>query len=335
MALAAEGFPDGVAPCPVNIPLVRQRISFLEIPIEIRIQIYSVLLKSPAPFELWDKTEIANDYYSPAWEQIRKYASALPTLLRLNKSINAEAAQVFYGANEFRISRHDAWLFLNSFLSTVGENARFLRKLTVHVPFMQFRRPCDFDISTVCRVIEMRRLHLNIGKPGKVPRWSGVPRSTVEIMNAAAFREACQRLSSFAGLRTLQLVLPTSYQVSGRQFTCDEDCDSELESHIKTSHEDWFFWAHLEKLQEAISGLEMSLVMLHEVSGSRCLRTEWSYPSADKNPHLWVLQNAKRRGYDIRYAVWEYQRWSGEHCKYNVVSRNVVQPYFPEWEFPI
>lgn len=320
---------------------MRQRISFLDIPTEIRLRIYGLLLKSPVPFELWDRTEVASRYYSPAWKDIREYASALPILLRLNKLISTEAAQVFYSANEFRISRHDAWIFLNSFLSTIGANIRFLRNLTVHVPFMQFRRPADFDVNVTCRIIEMRRLRVDLGDCDRVPHWMQEGKPDIEIINAAAFYQVYQRLGSLNTLRKLQLVLPTSYQVSGpydvtsRRITCEETCDCEQESHVKRWHQDRFFWTHFDELKSRIPGLDIKMVMLHDTSGTRWLRSEWSYPSRVDNPHLWVLQRAKRRDYGIGFAVWGYQPNSCDYCKYDVTFKdNIVQPHFPDWQFP-
>lgn len=89
-------------------------------PPEIRLQIYNnLLLLPPAPFDLWSA-----HHSSPAGRSWRHYANHSKRrlhVLRLNKPINVEAAELFYGRNEFRFTRANAAIVLHAFLRTIGD----------------------------------------------------------------------------------------------------------------------------------------------------------------------------------------------------------------------
>ena len=89
--------------------------------------------------ELLPKTSIDNrrtpgHVYQRAMERYAKKKPIL-RLLRLNKAINAEASDIFYGENKFRFTNQEGWFYLRAFLETIGvKNTARLRHIALHVP---------------------------------------------------------------------------------------------------------------------------------------------------------------------------------------------------------
>ncbi|KAL1644990.1 hypothetical protein SLS58_004061 [Diplodia intermedia] len=100
--------------------------------------VYQYLLRYDKPFDIWLK-EFCVSFDGPsdeqeAWTAFARFKSALG-ILRLRKTINKEAAEVFYGQNEFRFNNINAFLVFRSFAVTIGTaNTRFLRKISLRVP---------------------------------------------------------------------------------------------------------------------------------------------------------------------------------------------------------
>ena len=135
----------------------RQTISFLDLPGEIRTQIYKLALvfgsiETETRFRARAHTiDCAGKRPRDAFEMSHQYKTWLNTvkpalgLLRLNKQINAEAASVFYGHNEFRFTATNGRDTLEAFCRTIGEaNTRRLANITHHVTFDNrvYRYPC-------------------------------------------------------------------------------------------------------------------------------------------------------------------------------------------------
>ncbi|KAL1644991.1 hypothetical protein SLS58_004062 [Diplodia intermedia] len=130
-------------------PQFRQTLSFMDLPVEVRIMIYRLLLLSCTPFELCFRAFVEwvpgsrVPKEGSAWSHFASFRPALG-VMRLNKQINREAAEVFYGENEFRFSAFNSFTPARAFLATIGTlNTRFLRKLTLFVPFL--KRGCYRD----------------------------------------------------------------------------------------------------------------------------------------------------------------------------------------------
>jgi hypothetical protein len=69
-------------------------------------------------------------------------------LLRVCKRIHPEAAEVFYGENEFRFSGVNGWIVVNAFVATIGiRHARFVKVLTIGMPFWAKNRGCTYGTS--------------------------------------------------------------------------------------------------------------------------------------------------------------------------------------------
>ncbi|GME31313.1 hypothetical protein GTA08_BOTSDO01842 [Neofusicoccum parvum] len=301
---------------------VQQRIPFMELPTEIRIQIYEELFKSPVPFELADFE--SEDFLftcvsflnktswtvpGPAWLFFRSFVPALKKVLCLNKTINREAAEVFYSANEFRFSGSYGWITLNSFLSTIGSsNFQFIKSLTVHVPFIK----------------------------DEAQLWA--------MNHYSAFQGACQKLGRFKALKKLRFLLPCHRLVEGPydyfrdKLVCDETCDRIDNHHLRTWHNDRFFWTQLDNLRDKIPELDISIVLLHDgeiynqgLGPQDCP----GYYRRNINNHEWFLYRAKSKGYSFGYAIGATHVGLGEYFAYEVVDgENVMELCLTDWEFP-
>ncbi|KAK0647260.1 hypothetical protein DIS24_g7873 [Lasiodiplodia hormozganensis] len=110
----------------------RMRTSFMDVDPDVRIMIWEHFLLLSHPIDILS----ADTPNSP-----HQYRSLRPYLawMRLNRTLHAEIAGVFYGRNEFRFTKPSPpraqWLVLHAFLDTIGpRHCRFLRHLHVDAP---------------------------------------------------------------------------------------------------------------------------------------------------------------------------------------------------------
>jgi hypothetical protein len=111
-------------------------LNFLSLPIEIRTQIYKHLLVSPTPIRI---------SFNPGPAVAKDLQNLTLTLLRVNKTVSLEAAQILYHFNTFSFSDHpdssrwmsidtDTWDLLYSFLHIIGpSNSTHLQILQIHI----------------------------------------------------------------------------------------------------------------------------------------------------------------------------------------------------------
>lgn len=125
-------------------------------------------------------------------------------LLRLNKDINAEASDIFYGENEFRFTNGEGWFFLRAFLETIGKaNTARLRHIAVHTPWEgvstdEYSRPQ----STGPYFLETYLSSRGLSVEGATSSLDPIPQSL-------------NLLSTAGTLAKLDLILPFSFEVSG------------------------------------------------------------------------------------------------------------------------
>ncbi|KAF2124366.1 hypothetical protein P153DRAFT_400995 [Dothidotthia symphoricarpi CBS 119687] len=115
---------------------------FERLPSELRLQIYRKLLVRPEPIDLWPHIRY-NMMYNCNLQRatvMREYQSTnrpRVALLRVSKLIHEEASEVFYGENEWRFSGINGWMVMSCWLNTIQfRHFRFLKTVTVHVPFL-------------------------------------------------------------------------------------------------------------------------------------------------------------------------------------------------------
>lgn len=189
----------------------------MQLPPEIRLQVYSYNLVQDSPIELWPHARSNTTYTSVffrrcAFEYYRRITASL-YLLRVCKTINEEASGIFYGHNEFRFSGLNAWMVLDAFAHTIGpHHFELIRHLIVHVPFAgqdhmalprfvhqtYSERMCISRYQTSHFATFLRRHGLCI------PRgWT----------YRGSFARCTDMLSESPQLRTLKLVLPPTFYI--------------------------------------------------------------------------------------------------------------------------
>jgi hypothetical protein len=115
--------------------------NFLSLPIEIRTQIYKHLLLSPTPIQI-------------SLTPVPDLQPLTYSLLKVNKTVSLEAAQILYHCNTFSFSRPefnrvspidaDTWDVLFSFLHIIGPaNRTHLRNLHLHISY-----PCTVEMTS-------------------------------------------------------------------------------------------------------------------------------------------------------------------------------------------
>lgn len=113
----------------------------MDLPGEIRNRIYRLHLLVDEPIELLARTSRTNSKGADkaerqARERFTKIRTSRLKFLRLSKTVNKEASDIFYGENEFRFTGQNGWTWLRGFMHVIGDlNTARLRVLTVHVPW--------------------------------------------------------------------------------------------------------------------------------------------------------------------------------------------------------
>lgn len=259
----------------------RQTLSFLDLPGEIRTQIYKLALVFEG-IETDTRSSHRSHTYacagpasylqhepSPNYKNWRNTVKPALGLLRLNKQINAEAAGIFYGHNEFRFTSANGRDVLEAFCKTIGEaNTRRLAKITHHVTFDNQVDHCSclenlktkrvYQISQAC----YQRLPLwlcksNTGKR-RIPqeRWKDLPvwlkwtgmhmQGTIQSQDLADFDFARALTDGKGGLREYKLVLPHDLHIKREH----------VERHLRC------IFDHVANPRDGTSGIKITLVLL-------------------------------------------------------------------------
>jgi hypothetical protein len=97
--------------------------NLLELPAELRIRIFELVLLAPAPIAL-EKRHCHPGEQRPE-----------VSLLRVNKKMNSEATPFFYGQNEFQFTYSPTRKETASFLDRMGRNATLIRSIYLYIDF--------------------------------------------------------------------------------------------------------------------------------------------------------------------------------------------------------
>ncbi|KAK5113298.1 hypothetical protein LTR85_010915 [Meristemomyces frigidus] len=172
---------------------------FMELPGEIRNRIYKLFLVVDPEIDLSPRASM--ERRSPADYAVARYLKLKPILrlLRLNRQINSEASDTFYGDNEFRFSDQIGWYYLLAFLRKIGPaNVARLRRLATSVPYKGLGGRHDFD---------------PVDGPGSGLYRIGLDDGQTKSPGLPACVRGCIKILEKAGnLEVLRLTLPLSFQ---------------------------------------------------------------------------------------------------------------------------
>ncbi|KAH7092525.1 hypothetical protein FB567DRAFT_588799 [Paraphoma chrysanthemicola] len=119
----------------------KQTIPFLEMPVEIRVQIYRLALKLDSPLEFWAESDTyVHTFRLGAGDKTRLLdligrRELNLSLLRTCRQVQTEAAEVFYGENEFRFTGLNGHMVANLFVRKIHKHHfQFIKHLTMSIP---------------------------------------------------------------------------------------------------------------------------------------------------------------------------------------------------------
>jgi hypothetical protein len=104
--------------------------------------VYKHVLVYDEPFEFWPETSYKKSSARVRRPNRKELRNSLRTrelnlaLLRTSKLVNEEAAEIFYGLNEFRFSGCHSHVVAAAFAYTIGpRHLQWLTNLTIGIPF--------------------------------------------------------------------------------------------------------------------------------------------------------------------------------------------------------
>ncbi|KAL8916004.1 MAG: hypothetical protein Q9172_006514 [Xanthocarpia lactea] len=148
-------------PTPPNASIKSSNLSkssFLRLPTEIRLRIYSFCLVNPSPIVVWSArmpSPNSNLTHKLDWNRDRMASGTRNLalgLLRCSTTVAVESAQVFYHNNTFRFEGQHEYYPVITWLDKLNENREYLQylEITVPNPFKAWQLP-DGSRRKMCR----------------------------------------------------------------------------------------------------------------------------------------------------------------------------------------
>ncbi|KAL0261368.1 hypothetical protein SLS55_002798 [Diplodia seriata] len=326
-------------------------------PPEIRLQILSYILPLPTAID------ITTTYLTPS-----RYTTLLRprlALIRLDRTIGAEARATFYGQNEFRFTTRAGasgafappraqWLMLASFMATIGvQGYQHLTHVVVDAPWRYDgggERAWDPLVLAALRDdVERKapgllpeldnRLGRAVGlgeREERLERRVGVEGFRPDhVARERVVREVVRRLAAAGRLRRLDLVVKVDwdrypqvgYFDEGAAVVCYGACTrAEQDDQAHCrNHRDVFVWEWLDRLCAAMRRRLEVAVVLQH--------GDYVSGLGDVLKHVPVLLEAKRRGYAVGHATDDDGEAGGE---YEVTFDDyVMEDLSPTWSLAV
>lgn len=324
----------------------KQNLSFSDdLPVEIRLQIYSHLFKIPGNFfELWAPSEWtkqrrrwgqeSNDGYSRGWaknnyRQIAHQKQGL-RMMRLCKKIREEVADYFYGGNNFRFSNEDGIVVMAVMLYTIGPfNCSFLRHVTLQIP----NRRDGYGDHTVKSNSGWNNLYGVLTRRGmRIPQFGfrakhkAQGRSEGEFCYEKSVYRCFRQLRDMPNLKRLEITIPWDFEffeiydglLSPEEKVAPCICPAEdVEAmrpddrirHTVLEHaRDAEYWDLLADLKENTASKDLTIALVIHY-GTRYRLPEEKYETQATMSNLrrarWVAAYAALMGYEMGHARWE------------------------------
>lgn len=327
---------------PPTQPKEKQTLSFTDdLPTEVRLLVYGHLFETPGNyFELWAATHLISTVearFKNVFDLYLKNKEALG-VLRLSKKVHAEAAEFFYGRNNFRFSDYDGLPAMTFFHHTIGQaNCDFIRHVTVHIPNSNRSPPWRGSNDRYTRIIRQAPDHGSLpfdsiqrGRGMRVPDFGYNRRQVSEglIRDRSNFDKAVamgfHQLQNMASLRTLEILIPSDFcfitglgetRWSERRWSLFDNMMSEvpdgaitMRNLVKSFSFDPECWALLEQLKEesASADLTISLILI-QIKRLEASHIDWDYAVGYDvlRQHRCLAEYAKVMGYRFGHATWE------------------------------
>ncbi|KAF2014008.1 hypothetical protein BU24DRAFT_250716 [Aaosphaeria arxii CBS 175.79] len=284
---AYEHFPALLEERRRSRPFPPMKISFSELCTEIRVQIYRYHFRFSDPIEFWPETGVCDgdhrfDRYREAKLTREKFSKLTSSgdlnlkFLRVNRLINAEASQVFFGENEFRFSAINGQMAANIWMRRIYQrHYRWLKSITIAVPFYSdsFRSP--YNATSIRTRDDM--YDVMMFRSSRCPKsCHSSPKQVFtdrEFKYTEAFVSLTAELMRATNLRTITLVIPHDYRY--KQTDRHEDGYFDSETHDGQRQ----IWRDLQKLFLANPNLSLKMVCLRDGDGESNI---WDYNFCDR-----------------------------------------------------
>lgn len=150
-----------------------------------------------------DEYEVKSAYHMA--HEHRKKLQGVLNIARVNKQINREATDIFYGENQFRFTNSLGWYVLHSFLTMIGhKNAARLGHLTVCVPWRGHDEDVDSWDSSVVHGTDSGARQ----RPAAIRKVDLPIKATAPLRFEQARLACIQILQQCVDLRVLRIALP-------------------------------------------------------------------------------------------------------------------------------
>lgn len=323
----------------------KQNLSFSDdLPVEIRLQVYEYLFKTPDKFfELWAPEEWtrrqgqteegrSTKYGHWAKNSFRQFASQKRglRLMRLCKKIHDEVADYFYGGNNFRFTHFDGFLVMAAFNHTIRPATfSFLKHITVQIPNRMrdssYREGMDsktgwrnFDRLLTRRGMRVPDYGVRIGHGKRSYLVQGEGDYTYD----QAVRKGFRQLRDMPNLKLLEITIPWDYHFL-RSYRPSHPRDKATQCHcpvedveamgpedriwhtIEEHCRDPDYFTLLADLKENTASGDLTIALVFHYGSLRWTDESNVEWRDNLRQGRWIAAYAAMMGYEFGHAIWE------------------------------